>query len=189
MPPPLPDPSGWLDDATIAGLRSGRFAEVWAAARALPTDAGLMPWPVARALRDVAATGGRAAAFAWLADLVAVLAEGAAASGDGSVPAGPDPLRILVAILEEFARFEVDPALLRDLSALLAERLPDRTVALRALLDAVALRRERPDDPAALQRVDPDVATAIDRVLGRPAAPPARPRFARAAAKRPRKRS
>ncbi|HYZ61943.1 MAG TPA: hypothetical protein VE650_05765, partial [Acetobacteraceae bacterium] len=53
--------------------------------------------------------------------------------------------------------------------SLLAERVPDESTTERALLEAAALRREHPDDVVALQRVDPDVATAIDRMLGEPA--------------------
>ena len=162
--PNVPDPLLWLDDAAVAALRSGGFAEVWRAARRLPGDGfpGYVPGFVAEALA-VAAQAGRADGYAMLADFL----EGLLESGDP----GSRGLSLLRAVLAALIPRIPDPALLRDLVALLAERLPEGLVTERAMLEAAALRREQPDNPSALQRVDPDIATAVDRMLGFQPAP------------------
>jgi len=169
----LPDPMNFLADATVAGLRSGRFAEVWRAALRLPS--GGIPSYTAKAIAlDIAhtATEGRAEGYAMVAQFVETLAAPEAAGGTGR-----DPVALLKAVLGRLIPYLTDPGLLRDIADLLAARLPEATATEQALLRAAALRRERPDDPAALQRVDPDIATAVDRMLGvrfTPAKPPRR---------------
>ena len=99
------------------------------------------------------------------------------AAPDAAGGTGPDPVALLKAVLGALIPRLTDPGLLRDIADLLAARMPEATATEQALLRAAALRRERPDDPAALQRVDPDIATAVDRMLGvtfAPAKPPRR---------------
>ncbi len=59
-----------------------------------------------------------------------------------------------------------DAALLRDIADPLDARLPDALTTERALIRARILDLEHPDDPAALEGVDPDVAAAIRRLRG-----------------------
>ena len=174
----LPQPGWWLDDVAVAGLRGGRFAAVWQAAKGL-ADAGWSSAGRAIAAALVAASADRAAAYAMAEQLVAVLA----APHDS---AGKQAARLLEQVVQHLTRDLADPAVLRDIAALLAAQHPAPLATGRAMLEAAALRRENPDDPTALQRLDPDIAMAVDRVLGSrfaPAKPPRR-RAARGTARK-----
>jgi len=165
------DVAMWFDDAAAAALRFGQFGTVWRMTTTLSNRQG-NTW-VDSAQRKLAGTvakasrsQSRAAAYALAAQWVEVLAQDAAtrATRDGS--AGLEPLSFLRGILPWLAKQVNDPALLRDIAVLLERRLPSETVAERALLDAAARRAEKPDNPEALERVNPDIATALDRLLG-----------------------
>jgi hypothetical protein len=56
--------------------------------------------------------------------------------------------------------------LLRDIADLLSRHSPVHLATEIALMRARALDLENPDDPAALERVDPDVAAAVRRIRG-----------------------
>jgi hypothetical protein len=62
------------------------------------------------------------------------------------------------------ARGDTTPELARDTADMLSQRriLPTES----ALLRARAIDLEDPDNPAALERVDPDIAAAIRRIRG-----------------------
>ena len=55
------------------------------------------------------------------------------------------------------------PALLRDIAQRIAEQIPENTQTLRQLLIGSALYLENNRNPQALERLDPDIATAIIR--------------------------
>lgn len=161
----------WFGEIAVAALRSGHFGTVWSTAAALRVDAHHMCllWAqhkLAATVAKASQTQGRAAAYGLVAHAVEVLAQDAVARAtrDGSV--GPDPIDFLRGIVLWLVEQIADPALLRDIAALLEVRLPSETAAARALLDAAARRAENPNDAAALERVDPDVATALERLRG-----------------------
>lgn len=75
----------------------------------------------------------------------------------------PSLLPRLAMALAEQAK---DPPLLRDIADLLDRLAPESLATEIALLRARAIDLEHPDDPAALERVDPDIAAAIRRLRG-----------------------
>ncbi|WP_375767200.1 tetratricopeptide repeat protein [Archangium gephyra] len=176
----IPSIATWFDDAAAAALRSGQFSTVWHTAAALSVLGG--EWwsldsaqhKLADTVAEASRTQGRAAAYALSAQCVEVLAQGAAAQATRDSQVGPDPISFLRGVVAKVAEQVTDPALLRDIAALLERHLPSDTAAERALLDAAARRVERPDDPAALERVNPDIATALDRLLGVGPKPPSK---------------
>jgi len=110
-------------------------------------------------------------AYALVAQGIEVLVQDAIDRATREALPGPEPIAFLRGILPRLAQQLADPALLRDIAALLEQRLPSETMAERALLEAAARRAENPDDPAALERVDPDLATALERMFGTDAKP------------------
>jgi tetratricopeptide (TPR) repeat protein len=180
----FPDLSLLLNIAAVAALRSQQFGTVWSMTAALRVDAIIL----ARAQRDLAVTvvdasktQGRAVAYSLAAHGIEVLAQDAADRATRESLSGLEPIDFLRVIIFILARELTDPALLRDIAALLEQRLPSETMAERALLEAAARRAENPDDPAALERVDPDIATVLERMLGTGSKPSAtaRPRRGR----------
>lgn len=178
----LPESYLYFDDVIAAALRSGKFGEVWLATRSLENRS---IWPLMWAQRKLAEViaeasqkDGRAAAYALAADWIEVLSQSAAAWVSNDKPSGPEPVAFLRGSIPRLVQQVNDPGLLRDIAALLEQRLPSETTTERALLEAAALRAKRRDDPAALERVDPDIRTALDRVqgVGHTPAPPSPPR-------------
>lgn len=175
----MPDVSLWFDDAAAAALRSGQFGAVWLTTARLTTKDER---PLHRAQDRIAETiagasleQGRAAAYALAADWIEVLSRNATARASHKGPAGLEPVAFLRGSLPGLAQRVSDPALLRDIAALLEQRLPSQTKAERALLEAAARRAESPDDPTSLERMDPDVVKALERVLGIGAQPDTKP--------------
>jgi tetratricopeptide (TPR) repeat protein len=167
----LPNIGLWFEDAAVAALRSGQFSVIWSTSSE-PT-VNKPKWPLSRAQFQLAAsieeasqTRGRSAAYALTAHCVEVLSQDAAVRATRDNPTGPEPILFLRGILSRLANQATDSALLRDIIALLEQRLSSETAVERALLEAAARRAEMPDDPAALERVDPDVATALGHVFG-----------------------
>lgn len=108
---------------------------------------------------------GRATAYAAIAGCVRALSSG----GTDEVDFTP----FLDGLLDELAAKLTDPGLLKDLAGLLRDELPPRYATRAALMEAAALFHAAGRDPAALQRVDPDIALAIRRVwMPEPAKPP-----------------
>lgn len=171
----LPDLSEWFPDAVAAALRSQQFGTFWSACTASPMF-GSPIWSagnaIAKSIAKVSQTRGRAEAYAMAAQCIEVLAQDAAVR---SVPQGLikdvllNPVSMRRQILSALARQGTDPALLRDIVLLLEQRLPLETELERMLLEAAAQRAENPDDPAALERVDPDISTLMQ--LYRPTIP------------------
>jgi tetratricopeptide (TPR) repeat protein len=163
----LPDIAFWFDDAAIAALRSMQFGEFWGTAAALPVGEmrlHLAQRGIARSIAEINQTQGRAAAYALVAHAVDVLAQDAAARAKHGSQKGPEPITFLCGILSGLSYRKDEPALLRDIIALLEQRLPSETEAQRKLLAAAALRAENPGNPASLERVDPDVARLFDLI-------------------------
>jgi tetratricopeptide (TPR) repeat protein len=190
----LPDVSLWFDDVIVAALRSGKFGEVWLTTAHLATkdERHLLraQEKIAEAIAEASLKQGRAAAYALAADWVDVLSRDAAARVSREGPAGLEPVAFLRGSIPGLAQRVSDPALLRDIAALLEQRLPSETKAERALLEAAARRAENPDDPAALERMDPDVVKALERVLGivpQPESKPAPRRIKRSSTSRRKK--
>ncbi len=113
---------------------------------------------------------GRATAYAAIAECVRALASG----GDAEVDFTP----FLNGLLDELAAKLTDAGLLKDLAGLLRDELSPRYATRAALMEAAALFHAAGRDPAALQRVDPDIALAIRRVwMPEPAeTPPSTPK-------------
>lgn len=108
---------------------------------------------------------GRATAYAAIASCVRALASG----GDTEVDFTP----FLDGLLDKLAAKLTDAGLLKDLAGLLRDELPPSYATRAALMEAAALFHAAGRDPAALQRVDPDIALAIRRVwMPEPAKPP-----------------
>jgi tetratricopeptide (TPR) repeat protein len=169
----------WLDDAVAAALRSRQFGAVWKATSSLQIK-GERPithaqHEITEIIAEASLKQGRAVAYSLAADWIEVLAQDATTRVSRDDLTGPEPIEFLRGSLPSLAQRVTDPALLRDIAALLEQRLPSQTTAERALLEAAALRAERPDDPAALERVDPDVVTALERVLGASPKPASKP--------------
>lgn len=165
----LPDITLWFDDAAVAALRSQQFDAFWGSCGELPLKKraiGSAQSEIAAAITEANQTQGRAAAYALASQAIQVLAEDAAGQVAQERPVGCEPLSFLRGILSKLARLLNDPALLRDIAALLEQRMPSETVVERTLLEAAAQRAESPDDPAVLERVDPDIAIAVERMLG-----------------------
>jgi hypothetical protein len=157
-----------FNDVSAAGLRSGQFGVVWSTAAALEHERSFR-WSqhkLAETIAKASRTQGRAAAYALAAHGIEVLAQDAATRATCDGLTGPEPISFLRGILSKLTEWVTDPALLRDIASLLEQRLPSETVAERALLEAAARRAEKPDDPSALERVDPDIATVLERISG-----------------------
>ncbi len=174
-----PDVSIWLNAAVAAALHSGQFSAVWSTTRllAIKDERHLHRAQdrIAETIAEASLKQGRAAAYALAADWIDVLSRDAAARVSHQGPAGLEPVAFLRGSIPGLAQRVTDPALLRDIAALLEQRLPSETKAERALLEAAARRAESPDDPAALERMDPDVVTALERVLGISPQPDSKP--------------
>jgi len=161
----------WFHDAAVVALRSSQFEAVWRSAAVLPksnddTSVPLAQHRLAELVTDVSDEQGRSAAYELAAQCIEVLAQDAALRSTRNDAAGLEAIAFLRGVLATLAESVTDPALLGDIAGLLKRRLPAETAAERALLEAAALRLEKPDDPAALERVDPDVATALERIRG-----------------------
>ncbi|NMO20059.1 tetratricopeptide repeat protein [Pyxidicoccus fallax] len=166
----LPNISFCFGEAAAAALRTGRFGAVWLTTPSLIIDHEFdlqrAQFEIAETIAKASLKQGRAAAYALAADWIEVLSQDAIGRTSRAHPSGPDPITFLRGSLPRLIQQVSDPALLRDIAALLEQRLPSETAADRALLEAAARRTERPNDPAALERIDPDVITALERVLG-----------------------
>ncbi|SFK95549.1 tetratricopeptide repeat protein [Falsiroseomonas stagni] len=156
-------PALYLDHALSLALPAGqgaaigqlvlahadRFTDLFMANRAAGAAAGR--------IMALVASQGRAAAYGAIAPLLQVLA-----SSD-PLAAPPPLLPHLAMALAEQAK---DPPLLRDIADLLDRLAPQILATEIALLRARAIDLEHPDDPAALERSDPDIAAAIRRLRG-----------------------
>jgi hypothetical protein len=118
---------------------------------------------------------GRAAAYALAAHVVEVLAQNEAERALRNTPAGPEPITFLRGVVVMLVIQVTQPALLRDIAALLERRLPSDTVSERALLEAGARRWESPDFFATLERLDPDMAVWLQRLRGISPKPASKP--------------
>jgi hypothetical protein len=162
----VPKATVWFDDAAVAALRTRQFDTFWQSVVALRVEDYSVRLAYDRLAREVATasrTQGRAAAYVLAAQCIEVLAQDAAAQ---TVRVGPESIAFLRGLLSRLAGKITDPSLLRDIAALLEQRMPSETAAERALLDAAARRAENPDDPSTLERVDPDIAIALERMVG-----------------------
>lgn len=184
----------YFEDALAVGLRVGQFADIWAIAlanqAAFSTSEGSAAEAVAQETAAAFKRDGRAAGYAIAAQAILPLAAAAVWPPPADAFSAAGFLRDCVnALLRELT----DPALLRDIADLLDAHVPDALVTERKLLRARALDLERPDDLAALEREDPDIATAVRRLRGvtdpkalsATAARPVKPRKRKPQAKRP----
>ena len=154
----------WFDDAAAAALRSGQFDTFWTTVAALPLKDGILglgQTALANVVEHASKAQGRAAAYALAAHGIEVLAQDASMRTTRESFAGPDPMFFLRGLLFKLAQKVSDPALLRDIVALLEQRLPSETAAERALLEGRAVLEENPGNPAALERFDPDTVTVL----------------------------
>jgi tetratricopeptide (TPR) repeat protein len=164
----LADFTLWFDDVAAAALRSGQFDAFWPTVAEVPLSA----WRVdtgqaalARVIADASEAHGRAAAYALAAQGIEVLAQDASVRKIRGGLAGPEPISFLRGMISRLAQRVADPALLRDIAALLEQRLPSETAAERAILDARARLLEDPNDPAAVERLDPDLVMGLEPVF------------------------
>jgi tetratricopeptide (TPR) repeat protein len=164
----LADVTRWFDDVAAAALRSGQFDAFWPTMAEVPLSA----WRVdtgqavlARVIADASKAHGRAAAYALAAQGIEVLARDASMRKARRDLAGPEPISFLRGMISRLAQWVADPALLRDIAALLEQRLPSETAAERAILDARARLLENPNDPAAVERLDPDLVMGLEHVF------------------------
>ncbi len=167
-----------LEGRPANSLLGGAFAEedgAWeqavtaldtAIAAKLPEGREWEQRKLANTIVEASRTQGRAVAYSLAAHGIEVLAQDAADRMAREGTSGPEPVAFLRGIISRLAQQLTDSALLRDIAALLEQRLPSETMAERALLEAAARRAESPDDPAALERVDPDIATVLERMFG-----------------------
>jgi tetratricopeptide (TPR) repeat protein len=163
-----PDYTRWFNDVAAAALRSGQFDAFWPTVAVLPLKAWRVDLGQAALAREVASASeahGRAAAYALAAQAIEVLAQDASMRKAREGLAGPEPISFLRGIISRLAWQVTDPALLRDIAALLEQRLPSETATERAILDARARLLENPNDPAAVERLDPDVVMGLEPVF------------------------
>ncbi len=145
--------AAFADDIAALLLREN----AWAEARFLHHAAAWEPHigQMAPAMAEEAARLERTRAFARVAEALSVL----------ETAKGP-PQALAEAFTAALAAAVTDAALLRDLAAMLAARHPRLAQRFAALFEARATDLEHPGDPAALERFDPDIVTAIRRLRG-----------------------
>ena len=156
----------YFDDVMALSTRSGEFAETWrtalSAADVLADRANAAGMAVADEVCRIAAATGRAAGYAAAASVINTLApEALMPPGEGLTAT-----TVLRETVNALARTLADAALLRDLTDLLDRLLPDGLATERALIRARILDLEHPNDAAALEGVDPDIAAAVRRLRG-----------------------
>jgi tetratricopeptide (TPR) repeat protein len=156
----------FFDDVMALSTRSGEFAETWrtalSAGDVLAARANAAGVAVAEEVCRIAAATGRAAGYAAAASVINTLAP------EALMPAGEGltATTVLRETVNALARTLTDAALLRDLVDLLDRLLPDGLATERALIRARILDLEHPNDAAALEGVDPDIAAAVRRLRG-----------------------
>jgi tetratricopeptide (TPR) repeat protein len=118
---------------------------------------------IADALDEILESQGQPAAFAAAASFIDSLAPLLSTESTEDVPLKPAFARLFQEAMGELAYRLDNPSLLRDIAQRIGERLPEDTATLRQMLEAAALYVESGNDPRSLERVDPDIALAIQR--------------------------
>jgi len=170
-----------FDNLLAAVVRAGAWSAltVWIQRRAswpgaLGARARFRLDACADALSELASTdrdGAIAAAASLLAALAPALAEEAAAREDHEDEATEDDASFTVlirGILTEIIRTVTDPVVLRALAERVAETVPPDLSPSPTWFRAAALYHEGGRAPAALERIDPDLRTALLHILPAP---------------------
>ncbi len=151
------------DEAAVLALREGSLADIWPALHQ-DMSGGRSPAigpRLAREIARIATARGRAPAYA-AADIVLRLCLPPAAQG----PAAARIAATLGGFLGGLVQQLENPALLRDITENLEHLAGHAQATQAAMLRARALELENPNDPAALERVDPDIVAALRRRRG-----------------------
>jgi tetratricopeptide (TPR) repeat protein len=160
----------YFGEAVEAGLKVGSFDVVWnAAAQFVPMSAEYMAWGYQRAAKTIAEasrTGDRRMAFKIIRQLVDAVANTTCKNDTVLRSSDLDHASFLRGVIATVIPQITDSELLHDWASLLQERLGTEAAIGRAFLEAAALRREHPMNVRVLERIDPDVASAVDRMLG-----------------------
>jgi len=160
----------YFGEAVEAGLKTGSFDVVWnAAAQFVPTSAEHMAWAyqrAGRAIAEAARTGDRSKAFRLIRQLVDTVAKTTGRNDTVQNSRNLDDASFLRGVIATIIPQITDGELLHDWASFLQGRLGTEAAIECAFLEAAALRREHPTNIQVLERVDPDVASAVDRMLG-----------------------
>lgn len=157
----------WMDYMAQDAIHAGRWPELQQALTAhaeqflhFGFDTGSA---IADALGEILASQGQPAAFAAAASFIDAISPPLAGEVVVNAKLKPAFARLFQEAMGELAYRLDNPPLLRDIAQRIGERLPEATATLRQMLEAAALYVESGNDPRSLERVDPDIALAIQR--------------------------